>query len=165
MFSGLSTIMNSAFNIKLLFFLNICNAASVESNPFWDNLIRFQIFDNLKWYSLAAAATLYIMVIYYYRTQVSLVRSMGTDVWNLSLWNLTDVSLADEDTNSILTDKVNRTIQGNVTKCKWRNLVAKFVTPASVATWSSGWWPTLEPMQVVPIGGLIFNWCKWCPSL
>ena len=28
--------------------------------------------------------------------------------------NLTDVTLADEDTNSILTDKVNRTIQGNV---------------------------------------------------
>ena len=28
--------------------------------------------------------------------------------------NLTDMTLADEDTNSILTDKVNRTIQGNV---------------------------------------------------
>ena len=28
--------------------------------------------------------------------------------------DLTDVTLADEDTNSILTDKVNRTIQGNV---------------------------------------------------
>ena len=27
--------------------------------------------------------------------------------------NLTDVTLADEDTNSILTDKVNRTIHGN----------------------------------------------------
>ena len=30
------------------------------------------------------------------------------------VWNFTDVTLADEDTNSILTDKVNRTIQGNV---------------------------------------------------
>ena len=28
--------------------------------------------------------------------------------------NLTDVTLADEDTNSILTDNVNTTIQGNV---------------------------------------------------
>ena len=29
------------------------------------------------------------------------------------LWNFTDVTLADEDTNSILTDKANRTIQSN----------------------------------------------------
>ena len=28
--------------------------------------------------------------------------------------------------------------------CKWRHLVAKFVTDASGATW----WPNLEPMQV-----------------
>ena len=37
-------------------------------------------------------------------------------VSKLRLWNFTDVILADEDTNSILTDKVNRTIQGNVAK-------------------------------------------------
>ncbi len=30
------------------------------------------------------------------------------------VWNLTDVTLADEDSNSILTDKANRTIQRNV---------------------------------------------------
>ena len=30
--------------------------------------------------------------------------------------NLTDVTLADKETNLILTDKVNRTIQGNVAK-------------------------------------------------
>ena len=30
--------------------------------------------------------------------------------------NFTDVTLADEDINSILTDKVNRTIEGNVAK-------------------------------------------------
>ena len=46
------------------------------------------------------------------------VRSMGPDVC-LSVrltpfWNLTDVTLADEDTNSILTDNVKRAIQGNV---------------------------------------------------
>ena len=29
-------------------------------------------------------------------------------------WNLTDVTLADEDTNSILTDNANSAIQGNV---------------------------------------------------
>ena len=28
--------------------------------------------------------------------------------------------------------------------CKWRNLVVKFVTDVSGATW----WPNLEPMQV-----------------
>ena len=32
--------------------------------------------------------------------------------------NLTDVTLADEDTNSILTDNANRTIQGNILQCK-----------------------------------------------
>ena len=36
--------MNPAFNIKLLSILSICNAASAEYNPFWDNLIRFPIF-------------------------------------------------------------------------------------------------------------------------
>ena len=35
---------------------------------------------------------------------------------DLGLWNFTDLTPADEDTNSILTDKVNRTIQGNVAK-------------------------------------------------
>ena len=55
-----------------------------------------------------------------YRTQVSL----GSDLWvRLSLTNkltlrgfadLTDVTLADEDTNSILTDNANRAIHGNV---------------------------------------------------
>ena len=47
-----------------------------------------------------------------------LVRSMCLVLWKwvskTPFWNLTDVTLADEDTNSILTDKVNRAIQGNV---------------------------------------------------
>ena len=52
---------------------------------------------------------------FYYRTQVSRpVRSMGRVVSKRRCGNLTDVTQADEDTNSILTDKVNRTIQGNV---------------------------------------------------
>ena len=79
----------------------------------------------------------------FYRTQVSL----GSDLWvRLSLTeppfaDLTDVTLADEDTNPILTDDANRTFQSNVAmqvtqvapscgqiwnKCKWRHLVAKF---------------------------------------
>ena len=46
------------------------------------------------------------------------VRSMGLLVSNKQtetpFANLTDVTLADEDTNSILTDNANRAIQGNV---------------------------------------------------
>ncbi len=51
----------------------------------------------------------------FYRTQVSL----GSDLWvRLSLCHtpfadLTDVTLVDEDTKSILTDNANRAIQGN----------------------------------------------------
>ena len=44
--------------------------------------------------------------------------------------NLTDVTLADEDTNSILTDNANRAIQGNV---------------------------AMQLMQVAPSGGQIWN--------
>ena len=55
---------------------------------------------------------LFFSVLDFYRTQVSLVRSLCPDV-RLSVcpsvsetpcWDLTDVTLADEDTNSILTD-------------------------------------------------------------
>ena len=53
---------------------------------------------------------------YFYRTQVNL----GSDLWvRMSVRprgfaDLTDVTLADEDTNSILIDNANRAIQGNV---------------------------------------------------
>ena len=54
---------------------------------------------------------------HFYRTQVSL----GSDLWVLIsvrqtrlCWDLTDVTLADEDSNSIPTDDVNRAIPGNV---------------------------------------------------
>ena len=57
----------------------------------------------------------YMYSIDFYRTQVDLVRSMClVSGSKRGLWNLTDVTLADEDTNSILTDKAKRTIQGNV---------------------------------------------------
>ena len=84
----------------------------------------------------------------FYRTQVYL----GSDLRVPSLVDLTDMTLADEDTNSILADNDNREIQGNVVmqvappgdqiwiKCKWRHLVAKSLTSAS----GSFWWPSLE---------------------
>ena len=50
--------------------------------------------------------------------------------------NLTDVTLADEDTNSILTDNANRAIHGNV--------LANFGISASGAIW----WPNVYPMHV-----------------
>ena len=77
---------------------------------------------------------------------------------------------ADEDTNSIQTDRANRTIQGNVTmqvmqvvqpggklwnQCKWRHLVAKFTNDASSAIW----WPNLQLMQVAPSGGQLNKQC------
>ena len=52
----------------------------------------------------------------FYRTQVYL----GSDLWvclsqtEPPCADLTDVTLADEDANSILTDNANRAIQGNV---------------------------------------------------
>ena len=61
--------------------------------------------------------------------------------------DLTDVTLADEDTNSILADHANRAIQGNVAmhvtlpggqlwnQCKWCHLVAKFANNASGTIW------------------------------
>ena len=65
------------------------------------------------------------------------VRSLGPDV-RLSLSptpcvDLTDVTLADEDTKSILTDKANRAIQA-MWQCMlviwWSNLQLKHVAPS-----------------------------------
>merc|ERR1711978_481963 len=79
--------------------------------------------------------------------------------------NLTDVTLADEDTDSILTDNANRAIHGNVAmyvtlpggqlwnQCKWCHLVAKFANNAS----GTIWWLNLQLKQVVPSGGQICN--------
>ena len=68
--------------------------------------------------------------------------------------DLTDVTLADEDTNSILIDNANRAIQGNVAM-----QVAKVAKVATIVTNASGaiWWPNLQPMQVAPSCGQIFN--------
>ena len=46
------------------------------------------------------------------------VWSLGLDVFpsltHWTFWDLTDVTLADEDINSIVTDNANRAIQGNI---------------------------------------------------
>ena len=42
------------------------------------------------------------------------VRSMGPDETPRVCWDLTDVTLADDDSNSIPTDDVNKAILGNV---------------------------------------------------
>ena len=87
---------------------------------------------------------------------------MGPDVCQSMMFlKLTDVTLADEDSKSILTDNANRAIQGNeamqvpqpggkliqvvpsggqiCNQCIWLHLVAKFGTNASGAIW----WPNL----------------------
>ena len=70
-----------------------------------------------------------------YRTQVSL----GSDLWVLMsvrhtpFADLTNVALADEDSNSKPTDDINRA----VCQCKWRHLVASIEINASGTTW----WP------------------------
>ena len=58
--------------------------------------------------------------------------------------DLTDVTLADEDTNSILADDAKRAIQGN-------EAMQVMQTNASGAIWC----PNLLLMQVAPSGGQI----------
>ena len=67
----------------------------------------------------------------FYRTQVSwsdlcVWLSLSKWVTERHCWNFTDVTLADEDTNWILTDNDKKTFQGNV--AMWLNLVANFGT-------------------------------------
>ena len=66
--------------------------------------------------------------------------------------DLTDVNLADEDTNSILTDNANRAFQCNVA-IQVTQAGGKFATNASSAIL----WPIFQLMQVVPSGGQIWN--------
>ena len=78
---------------------------------------------------------------------------LGFDLWvkaSIRLWktfrDITDMTLADEDTNSILADNDNKAIQGNVAmqaapldvqmlnQCKWHHVVTTFGSNASGAT-------------------------------
>ena len=76
-------------------------------------------------------------------------------VSKLPLANLTDVTLADQATNSIQTDDTNRAIQGNV--AMWLNLAARFVINASGAIWTRFWWPNFRPIHVVPLKTILKN--------
>ena len=68
--------------------------------------------------------------------------------------DLTDVTLADEDNNSIQTDGANRpACQQVMWQCKWRYLVAKIETIASGATL----WPNLQLIQEAPTVDQIYN--------
>ena len=112
---------------------------------------------------------------------VSGVRSMGS---LLSNWlterpcaDLTDVTLADEDTNPILTDNANRTFHGNeamqvtqpgcqiwnqVMQVTWpddqilnQSQLCQLVTKYTTNTTGAIWLPNLQLMQVVPSGDQI----------
>ena len=80
--------------------------------------------------------------------------NLGSDLWVwmsvrpwATCWDLTDVTLADEDTNSILNDNANRAIQGNeAMQLMQTGDQCKFVTIGSGASW----WPNLQPIQMVP---------------
>ena len=68
------------------------------------------------------------------------------------------MTLADEDTNSILTDDAKREIQGNeAMQVMQTGDQCKFAINASGAIW----WPNLQLMQVAPSGGQICSQCKW----
>ena len=80
--------------------------------------------------------------------------SLGSDLWvrfsetPRPFADLTDVTLADEDTKSILTDLM---LIGQSKAMWWQNLqlmqlAVKFANNASGAIW----WPNLQLMQLVP---------------
>ena len=80
---------------------------------------------------------------------------MGPSVSNSlsSFADLIDVTLADEDTNAILTDSANWAIQGNVAMQITVSDNANYATVASGAIW----WSNMQIMQVVPSGGQIWK--------
>ena len=83
-----------------------------------------------------------------------LVRSMclvSLTEWvsDLRLWNFTDVTLTDEDTNWILTDNDKKAFQGNV--AMWLNLVANF--GSDVMHQMTKFWNNLQQIRKC-----IFEW-------
>ena len=113
------------------------------------------IYPRTTWFIKRVCWTLFIPVCQFFigpkYTWGPIYGSKCLTLTNTPCWNLTDVTLADEDTNSILTDIVNiRAIQVNVTMHI-----------------DATWWPTLELMQVAPPddqilnGAIMFNWCRW----
>ena len=86
---------------------------------YWSDYVRteFQCVDStLQWEGSSQNIgwqELFHLSKYFHRTQVNL----GSNLWvqmfvsNIPCWDLTDVTLADEDTNSILTDNANGAVQ------------------------------------------------------
>ena len=93
---------------------NLLNLVEAELGS---RLLRAYLVDNAK---DATVLSRFLSCFHFYRTQVSL----GSDLWvRVSLTHsltdtpfadLTDVTLADGDTNPMLTDDANRTFQSNV---------------------------------------------------
>ena len=85
------------------------------------------------------------------------VQSLGLDVthWltDTTFWDLTDVTLADQDTNSILTEKANRAIQGNV---------AMQTTQSGGQLWNQCHTCFTCKWQVAQSSGQIHKEIKWC---
>ena len=73
--------------------------------------------------------------------------------------DLTDVTLADDDTNPIVTDDANRAIHNNVATQVTQPLQTMQVAPPDdqILNQSKMWWPNLQLMQVAPSDGKIFN--------
>ena len=87
-----------------------------------------QFFSRMKWSMVFVHVFMEWNQNGFYRTQVSW---SDLCVWSLEvshkrLWNFSDVTPADEDTNLILTDNDKKAFQGNV--AMWLNLVANFGT-------------------------------------
>ena len=80
--------------------------------------------------------------------------------------DLTDVTLADEDTKSIPTDNAKRAIKGQCgNACEttwWPTLEPMLVGKPHVQILNQCklWWLNLQLMQVAPSGGQICNQCK-----
>ena len=161
--------------------------AASNTNMYITKYIRYWIFSANNWAiyvswgvsvdpSAAGLGNVHFVIsnifqLNFYRTQVSL----GSDLWILMslphslttrlFADLTDVTLADEDSKSIPTDDVNKAILGNVAiqvapsggqqwnECKWHHLVAKLVTNSR----SPNCWPNLQLVYVVLSGGQNWN--------
>ena len=94
--------------------------------------------------------------------------SLGLDLWVVMsishsvqdyFEDLTDVTLADEDSNLIPTDDVNRAILGNVATQVMPH-GAKLKPMLVTNSRSANCWPHLQLIQVVPSGGHIGNQFK-----
>ena len=152
---------------------------SKQQNTFWE-IFRFNPFKaaealNERWYKSIPSKKFLLVIV---RSRCTWGPIYGSGCLSLTdwptFWNLTDVTLADEDVNPILTDDVNSTfniIYKAMWQCKWHNFVANFGTNqckwrhlmtkfwidlVTQPGWKT-WWPNLELMQVAPPHGQICN--------